>query len=159
MPGNALGQSPTSLSVLGILAAARRAAAVFAFVAAAVGGHEHAAFGAVRRVVLPRNDAASLVDDSILRENHIVRRLRVIDLLRIDGSRTRNQINPGRDLPVEIISGDELPAEPAANVVDDGLGIANLLVASVAGRLEAGIAELVHESAQRHAILQRNGNG
>ena len=52
------------------------------------------------------------------------------------------------------IAGDELDAHPAKYVVDDRRSSANLRVLGEAGWLEPLMAELAHQSRERHAVLQ-----
>src|SRR5579883_2961963 len=133
----------------GRLAAAGGAAAVGALVATAVGGHEHAAFGAVRRVFEggpAARDAIRLRRDS---RNWSRGRYRL---------RRRRSSRSGA-IVIEVIRRDEFSAEPAADVIDDRFRVADFGIAGVAGRLEAGVAEFIDERAQRNAVLQCDGGG
>ena len=62
---------------------------------------------------------------------------------------------------VELVAGEEADLDPAEDVVHDGLGVADLLVAGPAGGLEAGVGELLAEHAERDAVLEaeRDGGG
>ena len=58
-----------------------------------------------------------------------------------------------------VFLGDELGAQPAEDVVDDGLGHRNLRVAGPAGGLEADVLELVHIGLEGDAVLEGDGDG
>ena len=62
---------------------------------------------------------------------------------------------------VELGAGEETDLHPAEDVIHDGFGVADLLVAGPAGGLEAGVGELRGEDLQRDAVLEgeRDGGG
>src|SRR5580692_287379 len=128
------------------LAAAGGAAAVFAFVAAAVWRHEHAAFGAGRRTILQYKTTV---------KNHFVCRALVVDLRRF--GRCRNKSDGGSRISrwlSEIIGRNELPSKPSSDVIEHGFGIGNLFVSGIAGGLEARVDEFIDKGLERHAVLQ-----
>src|SRR5580698_4011734 len=55
---------------------------------------------------------------------------------------------------VVLVARQEADLHPAEEVVHDGLGVADLLVAGPAGGLEAGVGELLAEHTQRYAVLE-----
>ncbi len=61
----------------------------------------------------------------------------------------------------ELLAGEEADLHPAEEVVHDGLGVADLLVAGPAGGLEAGVGELLAEHPEGNAVLEgeRDGGG
>lgn len=56
-----------------------------------------------------------------------------------------------------LVAGDELYAEFAGDVVDDGLGEGDMRVLWHAFRFEANVAEFLDQGLQRHAVLQAKG--
>ena len=52
------------------------------------------------------------------------------------------------------MAGEEAELHPAEEVIHDGLGVADLLVAGPAGGLEAGVGELLAEELERDAVLE-----
>ena len=65
------------------------------------------------------------------------------------GNRCRAQLlRPRPTVGIQIIGGDEFPAQPTADVIHDGLRVADLRIAGVAGRLEARVDEFVDQSAR-----------
>ncbi len=59
----------------------------------------------------------------------------------------------------ELFAGEEAELHPAEEVIHDGFGEADLLVAGPAGGLEAGVGELFAEELERHAVLEAHGDG
>ena len=62
---------------------------------------------------------------------------------------------------VELGAVEEAELDPAEEVIHDGFGVADLLVAGPAGGLEPGVGELFAEHFERHAVLEgeRDGGG
>ena len=60
---------------------------------------------------------------------------------------------------VELVSGEEAELHPAEEVIHDGFGVADLLVAGPAGGLEAGVGELLGEDLEGDAVLEGEGDG
>ena len=57
-------------------------------------------------------------------------------------------------------AGEEADLDPAEDVIHDGLGVADLLVAGPAGGLEPGVVgELLAEDAEGNAVLEGEGDG
>ncbi len=116
-----------------VLAAAGGAAAVRAFVAAAVGGHEHAALGAGRRIVNRRactSPAFGIAKG--FHHGHGSGGLR--SSWRSFGDTLFFDL---RSIDIKIIRRDEFSAEPTPDVIHHGFRVANLGVAGVARRFEA----------------------
>jgi hypothetical protein len=126
-----------------------RTAAIFAFIAGAVGNHEHSALGAGRRafVLIARRGAGAGINPARLHGHRRVsgRKQRTRDY----GSFSRRHT-----VELEIFRGDEAAAEPARDVIQHGSGEANVGVGGDAAGFEAGVDQLVDENFERHAILQ-----
>lgn len=144
------------VELLWFLAAARGAAAVRALVAASVGGHQHAAFRARRRVV----------DRNTLARGHFRLRMPDVHHRRIS-RRFRSSCFCGcrgyllrchRSFAIEIIRRNEFAAEPASDVINHRFGVADIRVSGVARRLEPGIHEFIHQCTQWNSILQCDRN-
>ncbi len=60
---------------------------------------------------------------------------------------------------VELVAGEEADLDPAEEVIHDGFGVADLLVAGPAGGLEAGVGELFGEDPEGDAVLEGEGDG
>jgi hypothetical protein len=54
----------------------------------------------------------------------------------------------------QLRAGEEAQAEPAEDVIHQALGVADLLVAGPARRLEAGVRKLLAQHLERNAMLQ-----
>ncbi len=59
----------------------------------------------------------------------------------------------------ELLAGEEAQLEPAEDVIHDGLGVADVLVAGPAGGLKARVRELLAQDFERHSVLQRERDG
>ena len=70
---------------------------------------------------------------------------------------------PGRRAPGSqgspVVADQEAAPEPAEDVVDDRLRDRDLAVAGEAGRLEPDVGELVHQVAERYAVLEGQADG
>ena len=60
---------------------------------------------------------------------------------------------------VELGALEEAELDPAEEVIHDGLGVADLLVAGPAGGFEAGVGELFAEELERDSVLEGEGDG
>jgi hypothetical protein len=60
-----------------------------------------------------------------------------------------------------LLAGEEAELDPAEDVIHDGFGVADVLVAGPAGGLEAGVRELLAQDFERDAVLEgeRGGGG
>jgi len=58
-----------------------------------------------------------------------------------------------------VFGAQEAGADPAEDVIHDGLGVGDLLVAGPAAGLEADVAELVHQELERDAVLEGEADG
>ncbi len=58
-----------------------------------------------------------------------------------------------------LLSGEEAQLQPAEDVVHDRLGKADVGIVAPAAGLEAGVGEFLAQQLQRHAMLQRDGDG
>src|SRR2546426_1859619 len=74
------------------------------------------------------------------------------------GGRRSHDLGPdarwGRRRPRE-----KLQSQPASDVIHNRLGVTDLFDTRPSARLETGVAELVAKDLERHAVLQREGNG
>jgi hypothetical protein len=58
-----------------------------------------------------------------------------------------------------LLSAEEAHLQPTEDVIHDRLGIADVSIAGPAARLEARVREFFAEQAQRHSVLQGDGDG
>src|SRR6266404_4845135 len=123
--------SPGSCRSSAKLAAAGSAAAVLAFVASAIGHHQHAAFGAGRRAFM----GVARFGGLRIGERRRCRR----GLHDRGGSRRCCGVLA---IQLEIVGGNEAPAEPARDVVEHRRNKANVGIRGDAGRLEPRVEQL-----------------
>ena len=141
------------------LRAAARVAAVGALVAGAAADHDRAAGRARRRVflVLDRRERAPPSPTARLRAGR--HRPSACRDVAAAAARASSTVLAAVDAGVELrLRRQELRRHPPEDVVDDRLREADLRVLRHARRLEADVAELVHQRLQRHAVLQRVGD-
>src|SRR6266446_44169 len=151
--------SPGSSGSSAKLAAAGSAAAVLALVAGPIGHHQHAAFGAGRRAFVRVARFEGLRIGKWRREAHrFGHRRRYRRDLR---GRSGNGCCSVLAVQLQIIGGNETPAEPPRDVVEHRRNKTNVRIRGDAGRLEARVEQFVDEDLEGHAILQaeRNGEG
>jgi len=122
----------------------------FAFVAGAVGHHQHAAFGAGGGVF-------ESVSGRIGPRFNGGRRSQYRSLRRGRRNGSDNGAFHRSAIELQIIRGDEAPAKPARDVIEHGSGEADVGVGSDAAGFEAGVDQLVDKDLQRHAVLQADG--
>src|SRR5258708_22146663 len=129
--------------------ASARAAAVLAFVARAVRHHQHAALAARGRALV---GIAQLWRGQ--RHLHGIERSFVHRWKSCRRSGSSGMLRRGSGIQLQVICGDESPAQPPRDVVQHRRNKPDVRVRGYARWLEPRVQQLVHEYFQRHAILQ-----